>query len=146
MSGAILGRQENLGRRQTRQLSKRTSSKDERTGHRKKRERHLGLYTIRRLIMAVCVTAVGVIPMVKATESEANSPHIGKHYKKHYKLKKPGLNALASRKIRPWLQPSFEHGADDVCPGNPHGAYECKIWPPPVDVDPDRRNGDAGGG
>jgi hypothetical protein len=95
--------------------------------------------------MIVCATAVGVIPVVKATESEASSRHIGKHHK----LKKPGLNSRAFREIRPvarprFAQPSFERGADDVCPGNPHGAYECKIWPPPVDVDPDRRSGGDG--
>ena len=100
----------------------------------------MGPYTIRRLIMVVCVTAVGVIPVVNATESEANSPH-----KKHYKLKKPGLNSRASREIRPvagprFAQPSFERGYVGVCPAVSHGGYECKIWPPPVDVDPDRRS------
>jgi hypothetical protein len=111
----------------------------------------LSPYTIRRLILVVCVTAVGVIPVVKATESEASSRHIGKHYKKHYKLKKPGLNFRASREIPPvarprFAPPSFERGNADVCPGNPHGAYECKIWPPPVDDDPDRRGGGGDGG
>jgi hypothetical protein len=42
--------------------------------------------------------------------------------------------------------PSFEHGNADVCPGNAHGAYECKIWPPPVDDDPDRKGGGGDGG
>jgi hypothetical protein len=103
----------------------------------------LGPYTIRRLIMVVCVTTVGVSPVVKATESEANSRHIGKH---HHKPKNPSLNSRASGNIRPVARPGFERGADDVCPGNPHGAYECKIWPPPVDVDPDRKGGGGDGG
>jgi hypothetical protein len=106
----------------------------------KKRERRLRTNTIRRLILVICATAVGVIPAVKATEGEASSRHIGKHHK----LKKPGLNSRASREIRPVARAGFERGDPDVCPGNPHGAYECKIWPPPVDVDPDRRNGGDG--
>jgi hypothetical protein len=101
----------------------------------------LGPYTIRRLILVVCATAVGVIPLVMATEVEASSRHIGKHHR----LKKPGLNSRASREIRPvawprFAQPSFERGYVGVCPGLSHGGYECKIWPPPVDVDPDRRS------
>jgi hypothetical protein len=110
----------------------------------------LSPYTIRRLILVICATAVGVMPAVKAAEGEASSRHIGKHHKlKHYQPKKPGLNSRASREIRPVARPrfapaSFERGDPDVCPGNPHGAYECKIWPPPVDVDPDRRNGGDG--
>jgi hypothetical protein len=114
----------------------------------------LSPYRIRNFKLAaliVCATAVGVIPVVNATESEANNRHIGKHYKKHYKLKKPGLNSRASGEIRPvarprFAPPSFERGANDACPGNPHGAHECKIWPPPVDVDPDRKGGGGDGG
>ena len=98
-------------------------------------------YTIRRLILVVCATAVGVIPVVTATEGEATSRHIGKHHK----LKKPGLNSQASREIRPVARPSFERGDVNVCPGNAHSGFECKIWPPPIDDDPDRRLGNGGG-
>jgi hypothetical protein len=105
----------------------------------KKGERRLSPYTIRRLILVVCATAVGVIPVVKATEGEASSRHIGKHHK----LKNPGLNSRASREIRPVARPSF--GGGDVCPSNAHSGFECKIWPPPIYDDPDRRLGNGEG-
>lgn len=95
-------------------------------------------YTIRLLTLAVCAaTAVGVIPVVKATEGEASGRHIGKHHK----LKNPGLNSWASGEIRPVARPSF--GGGDLCPGNVR-SFDCKIWPPPMYDDPDRRNGDGG--
>jgi hypothetical protein len=95
-------------------------------------------YTIRRLMLVVCAMAVGVIPVVKVTESEASSRHI----EKHHKLKNAGLNSWASGEIRPVARPSF--GGGDVCPGNARG-LDCKIWPPPAFDDPDRKIGDGGG-
>lgn len=93
-------------------------------------------HAIQRLILVVCATAA-VIPVVKATEREASSRHIAKHHK----LKNPGLNSWASGDIRPVARLSF--GGGDVCPGNVR-SFDCKIWPPPIYDDPDRRNGDGG--
>jgi hypothetical protein len=92
--------------------------------------------TIRRLTLVVCAT-VWVIPVVKATEGEASSHHIGKHHKP----KNPGLNSWASGEIQPVARPSF--GGGDFCPGSGR-SIDCKIWPPPIYDDPDRRNGDGG--
>jgi hypothetical protein len=94
-------------------------------------------YTIRRLALVICATAVGVVPVVKATEGKASSRHIGKHHK----LKNPGLNSWASGEIPPVARPSF--GGGDVCAGGGR-SFDCKIWPPPIYDDPDRRNGDGG--
>jgi hypothetical protein len=103
----------------------------------KKGKRRLSPYTIRRLILVVCATAVGAIPVAKATESGASSRNIAKHHK----LKNPALNSWASGEIRPVARPGF--GGGNVCPGSVR-SFDCKIWPPTMYDDPDRRNGDGG--
>ena len=97
---------------------------------------------IRSLTLVICATAV-VIPVVGATDVEASSRHIRKH---HERTSLGWNNALrrswAAEEVRP-VAPSWSQGSD-VCPGIAR-SFDCKIWPPPVIDDPDRRGGSGDG-
>ncbi len=96
---------------------------------------------IRFLILTICVTAVA--PVVAAADVEASSRHVRKH---HQQTRLGWNNSLrrswAAQDIRR-AAPSWS-GGGDVCPGNAR-AIDCRIWPPPIIDDPDRRNGSGDG-
>jgi hypothetical protein len=98
----------------------------------------------RLLTLAICATAVVVIPMITASKSDASSRHIRQHHQRHHFGLNNGLHdSWASGEIRPVARPSL---GGDVCPGNGRG-IDCKIWPPPMYDDPDRKiSGSDGGG
>lgn len=96
-------------------------------------------------VLALAISATVAVPLLAATGVDASSRHI----RKHYQRANPGWsNSLrrswAAQEIRP-VVPAWNTGGD-VCPGNAR-SFECKIWPPPIDQDPDRRvsGSDAGG-
>ena len=92
---------------------------------------------IRLLTLAVCATAV--IPVVTADEGEASSRHVRKHHKRI----DPGWSdRWVPRGIRPAI-PYYAPGT--ACPGNARG-IDCKVWPPPMDEDPDRKQSGADSG
>jgi hypothetical protein len=93
------------------------------------------------LILTICATAV--VPVVAVADVAASSRHIRKHHPRtslgwHDSLRR----SWAVEKVRP-VAPSWSAGGD-VCPGNAR-AIDCRIWPPPVVDDPDRRNGSGDG-
>jgi hypothetical protein len=94
---------------------------------------------IRFLTLTICATAV--IPLVTATEGEASSRHVKKHHQRTYLRVN---NAWASEEVRP-VAPARSWGGGEVCPGNAR-AIDCKIWPPPIYDDPDRRQSGSDGG
>jgi hypothetical protein len=85
---------------------------------------------ISSLTRGIAATAVVVVPLVMATESEAR--HITRH---HARMDLEEVRATV---------PSWSRGGD-VCPGNAR-SIDCRIWPPPVGDDSDRKSGDGGGG
>ena len=94
-------------------------------------------YAIRLLTLATCA-AIVVVPVVTATAGEASSPRIRHHHKQtNLRLN----NAWASEEFRPMATARNRGG--DACPGSAR-SFDCKIWPPPADADPDRRAGDGG--
>ena len=94
---------------------------------------------IRLLTLAVCATAVTSV--VAASEAEASSRHIKKHHQRtHLRVN----NAWASEEVRP-VAPARSWGGGEVCPGNAR-AIDCKIWPPPIYDDPDRKQAGSDGG
>jgi hypothetical protein len=109
---------------------------------------------IRLLTLAICATAVVMVPMVTAAEGEASSRHFRKHHDRHGLNDSPGhslkhsvrrspfTHSWASQPIRPVAQPSY---GGDVCPGSGR-SFECKVWPPPFDQDPDRKVSGTDGG
>jgi hypothetical protein len=101
-------------------------------------------YAIRLLMLTIAATAMVVVPVVTATEGEASSRHLRKHHQRHHFGLNHGLHdSWASGQFRPAAQPSY---SGEVCPGNAR-AFDCKIWPPPMYDDPDRKiSGSDGGG
>jgi hypothetical protein len=96
-----------------------------------------------RLVMLV-VGATTVASVVAASEAEASGRHIKKHHQRisrHYRTN-VGFND-------PWATtapPVARQQGGDVCPGSGR-SFDCKVWPPPFDQDPDRKiSGSDGGG
>lgn len=94
-------------------------------------------YVIRLLTLAIYTTAIAV-PMITADRGEANS---GLTQKRHTRQSHGFRNSWAAEE-GPATAPSYTLGGA-VCPGNAR-SFDCKIWPPPVNDDPDRRGGDGG--
>jgi hypothetical protein len=96
-------------------------------------------HTTRLLTLAVFAMSVIVIPVMTAGDGVASSRHL---YKNHKRTSHRLTNALASEEFHP-AAPARNFGGD-VCPGNARG-IDCRIWPPPIKDDPDRRNGSGDG-
>jgi hypothetical protein len=97
-------------------------------------------FAIRLLTLATYATTLVVVPMV--TPAEASS---SRHIKKHKKiiLSSPGFSYHRSAG-QAWAFTGPPNQAGPVCPGMGR-SFDCKVWPPPIDEDPDRTIGDGGG-
>ena len=91
-------------------------------------------FAARLLTLGIFATALMVVPMVTPAKAETGSRH--KH-KKSFGDHPPAGQAW------PVTRPSSPAG--DVCPGIAR-SFECKIWPPPMDEDPDRKHSSSDGG
>ena len=93
-------------------------------------------FAIRFLTLAMCVTALVMVPMVTPAEAATGSSG---HIKKHKKQISPGISDVRSAG-QAWTvtRPSSQAGA--VCTRG----FECETWPPPMNEDP-QRNPDGGG-
>ena len=76
---------------------------------------------IRLLALTIFATTLAGAP------AESGTSH-GKHFKKH--------NFRTARPAWPGVGPPAQSGP--VCPGMGR-SFDCKIWPPPFDEDPDRK-------
>ena len=88
---------------------------------------------IRLSMPAVCASALLVLPFF--TPAEAASRHV--HAKKqamHWRHTAARLWYYGQQ--RPFVAPYAQSG--DVCPGIGR-SFDCKIWPPPIEDDPDRK-------
>jgi hypothetical protein len=89
------------------------------------------------LTLAVCATALVLVPVVTPAKAETSS---SKHIKKHKRKiqRSPGFGEpWSAGQAWPVARPPSPAGGD--CPGSGR-SFECKTWPPPMDEDPDRRN------
>jgi hypothetical protein len=91
-------------------------------------------FAIRLLTLSMCATALVVVPMVTPAEAATSS---SKHIKKHRK----NIHWSAGQ-AWPVTGPSSQAG--EVCPGIAR-SIDCKIWPPPIEDDPDRKRSGGGG-
>jgi hypothetical protein len=89
---------------------------------------------IRLLTLAMFATALVVVPMVTPAKAETGSRH--KHKKRFSDHQAAG---------QPWPVPRPASPAGDVCPGIAR-SFECKVWPPPMYDDPDRKHSGTDGG
>jgi hypothetical protein len=97
-------------------------------------------FAIGLLTLAMYAASLPVIAMITPAQAETSSSgHIQKH-KKHWR----------PRVSEPWYvgqaQPSFPpySQAGPICPGNARG-IDCRVWPPPIEDDPDRKRAGGGG-
>ena len=80
----------------------------------------------------ICVTAVVVVPVLVSGEAEAGHRH---HVKKHARHWRHASQPWFGQQ-QPYAAPYA--GSGPVCPGIGR-SFECKIWPPPFEDDPDRK-------
>ena len=94
-----------------------------------------------RLLTLVIVTTMlaGAARLAPAEAGTHKSGHIKKHKTKPLALNRRFPAADQTWRARPLNQPG------EVCPGNAR-SFDCKIWPPPMDQDPDRKNSGTDGG
>jgi hypothetical protein len=96
-------------------------------------------------LLALTLSTAMAVPVVTTSGVEASSRHV----RKHHQHTNAGWNhswrrSSAAQQVRP-VAPSWS-GGDSVCPGLAR-SFDCKIWPPPFEDDPDRKHSgsDAGG-
>jgi hypothetical protein len=84
-------------------------------------------FAIGLLTLAMYAASLPVIAMITPAQAAT---------KKHWRPREPWYVGQAQAFVPPYTGP--------VCPGIARG-IDCKVWPPPIDEDPDRKRG-AGGG
>lgn len=88
---------------------------------------------IRLSALAICATVLVAIPTVTPAEAATSNGHVKKH-RKHWQS---GFhNPRFAAEARPLMGPPVQSGT--VCPGIGR-SFDCKIWPPPYEEDPDRK-------
>jgi hypothetical protein len=89
----------------------------------------MGLLTLGMYAASLPVVAM----MTPAKAATSSSGHIQKH-KKHWRprVSEPWYVGQAQPYVAPYSP------AGPICPGLSRG-IDCRIFPPPIDVDPDRR-------
>ncbi len=93
-------------------------------------------FAIRLLTLAVCATALVVVPTVTPAKAETSS---GKHIKKHKRKiqRSPGFgDPWSAGQAWPVARPRSQAGG--ACRGIAR-SVDCGTWPPPFDEDPDRK-------
>ena len=83
--------------------------------------------------LAICATALLLVSTVTQAEAATSSGHAKKH-KKHWRS--GFLNPRFAGEARRLMGPPIQTGT--VCPGIGR-SFDCKIWPPPYEEDPDRK-------
>jgi len=91
-------------------------------------------FAIRLLTLAVCATALALVPTITSAKAETSGSG---HLKKHQKQKRPGFGHRWSAG-QPWPAARPPSAAGTVCPGMGR-SFDCRVWPPPFDEDPDRK-------
>lgn len=83
--------------------------------------------------LSICVTALVTVSVFVPAEVKAGTYHAhGKKHARHWHhAERPWLS-----EPRPFVAPYSQSGW--VCPGIGR-SFDCKIWPPPFEDDPDRK-------
>jgi hypothetical protein len=101
-------------------------------------------FTIRLLTLVVYATPLPGISMITAAQAETSgSKHIKQQHRKNIR-RSPGVSDTWSAS-QAWSGTGLSSQAGPVCPGIAR-SIDCRIWPPPIDEDPDRKRGGGGGG
>ncbi len=98
-------------------------------------------FAIQVLTLAIYATPLVAVPMVAPAKAETSR---GKHIKKYKRNIQRGAGFGD-----PWSAgqawPATRPPSQPACPGNARG-IDCRIWPPPMDEDPDRKVSGTDGG
>jgi hypothetical protein len=83
------------------------------------------------LTLAMYAASLPAIAIITPAQAET------KHWRP--RVSEPWYAARAQQLVPPYIQPG------PICPGLARG-IDCKVFPPPIDEDPDRKRGGGGGG
>jgi hypothetical protein len=101
-------------------------------------------YPIRLFTLASFATSLLLVAAISpADAATSNSRHVKKH---HQKMHMGRGNSYPRSGVAAWsvTRPSAQTG--EVCHGIAR-SFDCSVWPPPMDEDPDRKiSGTDGGG
>ena len=97
-------------------------------------------FAIRLLSLAMYATSLPVIPMITPAQAKTSST---KHTKKQHR-KNIQWSHNDPRSANAWIVTGPPIQAGPVCPGLSRG-IDCRIFPPPIDEDPDRKRAGGGG-
>jgi hypothetical protein len=88
-------------------------------------------FAIGLLTLAMYAASLPVIALITPAQAAT---------KKHWRprVSEPWYVGQAQAFVPPYSQ------AGPICPGIARG-IDCKVWPPPIDEDPDRKRGASGG-
>jgi hypothetical protein len=87
--------------------------------------------------LIVGTTALLVVPVITPAQAKSSRHVHHMHMKKHaWSATRPDRGAWYGYPPQPMVR-SYA-GSGDVCPGIGR-SFECKIWPPPFEDDPDRK-------
>ena len=90
---------------------------------------------IRFLVTALCATAFVVVPAITPVQAKKVSRHM--HVAKHHRhWRQHTGQGWYGYPAQPMVRSTGQSGW--VCPGIGR-SFECKIWPPPFEDDPDRK-------
>jgi hypothetical protein len=97
------------------------------------------------LTLVVYTTPLPVISIIStpAQAETISNKHIKQQHRKNIQRSARVIDAWpASRQA--WPVTGLYNQAGPVCPGIARG-IDCRIWPPPISEDPDRKRGSSGG-
>jgi len=91
-----------------------------------------------QLLMLVIATALAGATL--ATPARAGTSH-----RKHIKMHSVHVHrGIGDARAADWNRTAVRQPAvAGVCPGGIHRSFECSVWPPPIEDDPDRVIGGA---
>ena len=102
-------------------------------------------FAIGLLTLVVYTTPLPVISMISTparAETISNKP-IKQQHRKNIQ-RSHGVSDAWAASGQAWPVTGLSSQAGPVCPGIAR-SIDCKIWPPPISEDPDRKRGSSGG-
>lgn len=98
-------------------------------------------FAIPLLTLSMYAAALVLVPVTKPAEAASH----GKHVKKYKNFQRSFGFENARDSSQAWPATRASGPAGPVCPGLAR-SFDCKIWPPPYDEDPDRKVSGSDGG
>jgi hypothetical protein len=102
-------------------------------------------FAIGLLTLVVYTTPMPVISIFStpALAETISNKHVKQQHRKNTQ-RNPGVSDAWPASRQAWPVTGLSSQAGPVCPGIAR-SIDCRIWPPPIDEDPDRKRGSSGG-